>query len=51
MHTTWPLMDEHIVKDLGKACHTVFEWNCSVEAEQGQVKVSPRHIFRLQITI
>ena len=51
MHTTWPLMDEHIVKDLGKACHTVLKGNSCVEAEQGQVEVSPRHIFRLQITI
>ena len=49
MHAAWPLMDEDIVEYLGKTCHTVLERNCGVEAEQGQVKVSPRHIFGLKL--
>ena len=42
------LMNEHIVIDFCEACDTVIKRNGRVETEQGQVKVSPRHIFRLK---
>ena len=46
MHTAWPLMHEHIIENLGKAVHAVFERDGRVKPEQRQVEISASLVVR-----
>lgn len=47
MDARWPFMDEYVVKNLRETRDAVLEGDCCVQSEQGQVKVPPCHILRL----